>query len=615
MRDTLPQTLTAVLEDEPTSLLALNPRLPLPLVWVVERCLVKEPAGRYASTRDLCRDLELAPQRLAEGAPGQRRGARSWLAVAAAVLGVAGVLGLSLAPERLKAPRGFPISRHLTYSGYDSSPAASPDGRTVAFSSQRDGQKRIWLVQVATGSEAPLTEGNDDHPRFSPDGASILFARTAGDRVSLFRIPSVGGDARRVVDDALYGDFSPDSRRICFVRQPSGPSWTTSVLATASVDGSEIRELATFDGRALVPPRWSQDGRTVALTRTTLQAGQHTVVVLVDVATGSTRSLPLPMQDNSPVGLAWAGARKLVYSQPDSVAGWATGSSSRILIHDIDSPTAEPVFSTTLGALALDVLGESEMVVGTSSFRVNLQELSLTEAPSVPRRRWLTRGNSSDRQPTYSPNDEWVAYSSNRGGNLDLWSVSRRSSAVRRLTDDIALDWDPSFTRDGRLLWSTNRTGHFEVWMAEADGTGARQVTRDGVDAENPSATSDGRWIVYRTPRHTCPYSWPTHRGSARLRRQWFRRTPLQRMPLAAGASDGAAPILLLEAPSTPPSQRTDSPNSPDRSGPPFPRVRRARRCSTPEQCDDGPPGARARLSILSRTVNSRAPRDRRDWS
>jgi hypothetical protein len=88
-------------------------------------------------------------------------------------------------------------------------------------------------------------------------------------------------------------------------------------------------------------------------------------------------------------------------------------------------------------------------------------------------------------------------FSSNRGGNLDLWSVSRTTGAVRRLTDDAAEDWDPAFTRDGHLLWSNNRTGSFEVWLANADGSGARQVTHDGVDAENPVATPDGAFIVY----------------------------------------------------------------------------------------------------------------------
>jgi TolB protein len=92
-----------------------------------------------------------------------------------------------------------------------------------------------------------------------------------------------------------------------------------------------------------------------------------------------------------------------------------------------------------------------------------------------------------------------VIFSSNRSGNLDLWEVSTKTGAVRRITDDPAEDWDPAFTPDGRIIWSSNRSGNFEIWMAEPDGSGARQVTRDGEDAENATASPDGRWIVYNS--------------------------------------------------------------------------------------------------------------------
>jgi serine/threonine protein kinase len=56
-RATRAETLAAVIREDPEPLSALGPRVPIPLRWIVERCLSKDPDDRYASTRDLARDL------------------------------------------------------------------------------------------------------------------------------------------------------------------------------------------------------------------------------------------------------------------------------------------------------------------------------------------------------------------------------------------------------------------------------------------------------------------------------------------------------------------------------------------------------------------------------
>ena len=68
-RSTAAETLAAILRDEPEPIGSLNPQVPAPLCWVIERCLAKEPKGRYASTRDLARDIAAIRDRLSELPP------------------------------------------------------------------------------------------------------------------------------------------------------------------------------------------------------------------------------------------------------------------------------------------------------------------------------------------------------------------------------------------------------------------------------------------------------------------------------------------------------------------------------------------------------------------
>jgi predicted ATPase len=65
-KETAAETLAAVLREEPEPLGSVNPGLPAPLCWMVERCLAKDPEERYASTRDLAQDLAALRDRFLE---------------------------------------------------------------------------------------------------------------------------------------------------------------------------------------------------------------------------------------------------------------------------------------------------------------------------------------------------------------------------------------------------------------------------------------------------------------------------------------------------------------------------------------------------------------------
>ena len=112
----------------------------------------------------------------------------------------------------------------------------------------------------------------------------------------------------------------------------------------------------------------------------------------------------------------------------------------------------------------------------------------------------LIPGIAMDRQPCYHPDGGRILFTSNRSGNVDLFSFDFSSKELSQLTDHPAGDWDGAYTPDGEsIVFSSERTGTLEIWMADADGANARQVTHEGAvsENENPTMTRDGRWIVY----------------------------------------------------------------------------------------------------------------------
>src|SRR5215471_7819414 len=109
--ETRPEILAAIIRQEPEPIASVNPKVPAPLRWVIERCLAKDPGERYASTEDLARDLRSAESRLSEisatsqagaaSAVRPARRARALPVVVALLVGLAlGAIGFRLAASR-----------------------------------------------------------------------------------------------------------------------------------------------------------------------------------------------------------------------------------------------------------------------------------------------------------------------------------------------------------------------------------------------------------------------------------------------------------------------------------------------------------------------------------
>ncbi|HET9299901.1 MAG TPA: protein kinase, partial [Candidatus Polarisedimenticolaceae bacterium] len=503
--ETVTDVLAAIVHEEPDY--ARLPREARPrLERLLRRCLAKDPRERASDLGDVALILrEIAEEKPDKGVGTTEAAPRRLpsLLPAAVLLLVGGAIGWLGVTLLRKPPVVEPVKiTPLTHSGRDWSPSASPDGRTLAFASNRDGRMRIWLRDLKGGTEIPLTEGGDDCPRFSPDGSSVLFLRGAGSLRSVWRVLTVGGQPRKVLDLASEAIWSPDGNDVAFLRPSGNASKVETTLGIASLKGGAERVLARYEGRYLYGLAWSPDGKWLSVSvASAVQNTPHNSLIVFDAATGAVAKTV-----DRPARLSMASwdrdSRSLVVAQSTSVVGDVSNPIGRVFRLDPFTGReralfwVQSVYTGGTDIVRFDTVREGALVFDEYDWRGTLEEIGISgkETPA----RFLTHGNSRDRQPVYSRGGDLVLFSSNRSGNLDLWTLNLATGDVRQVTDDSAEDWDPAFTFDGRgILWSSSRSGHLEIWTANADGTSARQLSRDGLDAENPTQTADGAYVVY----------------------------------------------------------------------------------------------------------------------
>jgi Tol biopolymer transport system component len=151
----------------------------------------------------------------------------------------------------------------------------SPDGKTLAYCAERNGEYDVFTIPVQGGSETRLTSAKalDDGPDYSPDGKHIYFNSDRTGRMQIWRMNADGSGQVQLTSDGWNDWFphpSPDGKWIVFLSYEPGvaghPANKDVMLRLMSLADGKIEVLAKlFGGQGTINvPSWSPDSKRVA---------------------------------------------------------------------------------------------------------------------------------------------------------------------------------------------------------------------------------------------------------------------------------------------------------------------------------------------------------------
>ena len=439
-RNSAAETLTAIIREDPQPPLdAAAPSTPTALRWLISRCLSKEPEERYASTRDLARDLstlrdhlsEISGIELAAGSAktGTRSRARRFI-VAGALAAAALSAGLWLRPhlqrnERVALPSWIQVGFRR---GIVSSARFAPDGQTIAYSAAFDGDpSRIYstrpsFTETRTLDLPPaklLAISSNSELAFLRDP---IFATMLSQSGTLARAGLEAGAGRDLLENVLAADWSPDGSQLAVARSVDGKTRLEYPIGRRLYDSDH----------AIGDVRVSRDGAWIAFFE---RDGSGVSLAAVRVSDGSHRVL----------SQGWFTAQGLAWT-PDGREIWFTPQRQ---VRD-NSP---PVLAVTLAG------AQREIVRGPGQLRLH----DMARDGRVLVARWDVQ--------------------------IGLRSVSPSENRERELsaTDDSILS---DLSSDGGTILVYDRKS---LYLKKTDGSPPLRI---GEDTRGARLSPDGKWVL-----------------------------------------------------------------------------------------------------------------------
>jgi serine/threonine protein kinase len=519
------RTMSAIISDEPPPIEA---KIPPPLRWTIDRCLSKDPAGRYDSTRDLFRELRSLRDHLSEASgtvtaiagpvPAALRRQRAWVLPASFVLGVLTTLAVIVLRSNPTLPdqSAYRFTPFSFEPGGQRFPVWSPDGKAVAYAARPNltTPYQVYVRYLESPTPLQLTHMKDSaYPmRWSTDGARV-FLFTDSQPASIWSIATVGGEPELVMTQPKDGTgrkrsiaISPDGKAVAAF-QSLGDA--TNTVWISSPPGSEPKKygpdpFATKTVYNTPTLEFSPDGRHLLLI---VNRGRRSEEAwLLDYppsGTGGVRQVMPGLRTYAGTPeFAWMSDNRrivlVLQATPDaSLQLWMadTASGERHAITSGARSSGGPAVSPDGQKLLLtDETGDFDIV-------------SVDLATAVPRRLIATARN--EMMPAWAAKQPAMVYVSDRNGPNEIW-LHRPDNTDRPIVGAFdfregTTQWlaAPTLSPDGsRAIYTRIEEGTTaKIWISSVAGGAPVRLTNEDASEFTGSWSPDGAWFVYCSSR------------------------------------------------------------------------------------------------------------------
>ncbi|HEY0083425.1 MAG TPA: hypothetical protein VGB61_11580, partial [Pyrinomonadaceae bacterium] len=418
----------------------------------------------------------------------------------------------------------------VSHAANESRPVYSPDGRRLAFTSNRTGGGDIYVLAFDTGELRRVTfdDSNDQLDAWSRDGRWLYFSSTSRDIAGMndiFRVSPEGGTPMSVSADRYTNEFfsapSPDNSAVAFAARgiASGQWWRKG---RSHIDESEIWVLRGVNAQTGAPstaaaapayerittggakelwPMWNADGRTLFYV-SDRDGAQNIWQRGVESARGGAAAQAVTKFKDGRV--LWpsisADGRVIVFERNFRI--WkldtANNQASEVAIARRGA-FAEPIvehlrLSDRISEFALAPDGKKV------AFVVRGEVFAASSADGGDAAR-ITVNPADESQVTWSPDSRRLVYVSDRDGTPHLFSYDFGSNTETQITHAVEADATPRFSPDGKLL--AYERGGKELRVLNVETKIDRMVAQGSFERPpiNPDRSfvwsPDSRWLAY----------------------------------------------------------------------------------------------------------------------